>query len=149
MITVIANLKGGTGKSTVAFNLAVWLRSAGKDITVIDLDPQRTLSDVAGVRLEEGIKPLLHVQPGPLPGIRPLRRSEQTLIDVGTADLESFKQALMIADRVLIPVTPSQADVWSTQRFVQFLHKTTSGCPPESFTFNENGDLGNGNADEK
>lgn len=135
MITVIANLKGGTGKSTVTFNLAVWLCSGGKEITVIDLDPQKTLSDVASVRLEERIEPPIHVQSGPLPGVSPLRKSEETLIDVGTADLESFKQALMIADRVLIPVTPSQADVWSTQRFVQFLHKTTAGCPPESITF--------------
>ena len=59
MITVIANLKGGTGKSTVTFNLAVWLRSTGRRTTVIDLDPQRTLSDAAALRMEEGIEPSL------------------------------------------------------------------------------------------
>jgi chromosome partitioning protein len=135
MITVIANLKGGTGKSTVTFNLAVWLCSQGRKITVIDLDPQQTLTDVAALRQDEGVAPPIPVQPGPLPGVSPLRHAEETLIDVGTADLESFKQALLIADRILIPVTPSQADVWSTQRFVQFLYKTTNGCPPESITF--------------
>jgi hypothetical protein len=41
----------------------------------------------------------------------------------------------MIADRILIPVTPSQADIWSTQRFVGFLYKNTHGNPPEALTF--------------
>ena len=61
--------------------------------------------------------------------------AEEIIIDVGTADLGSFKQAIMIADRILIPVTPSQADIWSTQRFVGFLSKNTHGNPPESITF--------------
>ena len=34
MITVIGNFKGGTGKSTVAFNLAIWLASQGRKVAV-------------------------------------------------------------------------------------------------------------------
>ena len=135
MITVIANLKGGTGKSTVTFNLAIWLRSAGRRTTAIDLDPQRTLSDAAALRMEEGIEPIIHVQAGTFPDVTLPEDAEEIIIDVGTADLESFKQAIMIADRILIPVTPSQADIWSTQRFVAFLYKNTHGNPPESITF--------------
>ncbi|MBT8429191.1 MAG: AAA family ATPase [Gammaproteobacteria bacterium] len=141
MITVIANLKGGTGKSTVTFNLAVWLCSRGIELTVIDLDPQRTLTDVAALRLEEGLEPPIHVQSGPFSSVRLPGDTDETLIDVGTADLDSFKQALRIADRVLIPVTPSQADVWSTQRFVQFLYKITEGNPPESIAFINRADI--------
>ena len=135
MITVIANLKGGTGKSTVTFNLAIWLRSMGRRTTVIDLDPQRTLSDAAALRLEEGIKPSIRVQAGTFQDVTLPQDAEEIIIDVGTADLGSFKQAIMIADRILIPVTPSQADIWSTQRFVGFLYKNTHGNPPESITF--------------
>lgn len=135
MITVIANLKGGTGKSTVTFNLAVWLCSKGRRATVIDLDPQRTLSDVAALRLEEGIEPSIRVEAGPFSDVTLPEDAEEIIIDVGTADLGSFKQAIMIADRILIPVTPSQADIWSTQRFVRFLYKNTHGNPPESITF--------------
>ena len=135
MITVIANLKGGTGKSTVTFNLAVWLRSAGRRTTVIDLDPQRTLTDAAALRREEGIEPSIRVEAGTFSEVSLPNNAEEIIIDVGTADLGSFKQAIMIADRVLIPVTPSQADIWSTQRFVRFLYKNTHGNPPQSFTF--------------
>lgn len=142
MITVIANLKGGTGKSTVAFNLAVWLRSLDRRIAVIDLDPQRTLSDVAALRTEEAIEPALWVEAGPFSEVSFPENAEEIIIDVGTADLESFKQAIMIADRILIPVTPSQADIWSTQRFISFLNKNTHGNPPESLTFLNRVDTG-------
>ena len=43
MLTVVGNLKGGTGKSTVAFNLAVWLAHDRPGVRVFDLDPQATL----------------------------------------------------------------------------------------------------------
>jgi len=144
MITVIANLKGGTGKSTVTFNLALWLRTTGRRTTVIDLDPQKTLSDAAALRMEEGIEPSLRVQAGTFADVTLPQDAEEIIIDVGTADLESFKQAIMIADRILIPVTPSQADIWSTQRFVGFLYKNTHGNPPESITFLNRADTNKG-----
>ncbi|MGD8589631.1 MAG: ParA family protein, partial [Chromatiales bacterium] len=62
MITVIGSLKGGSGKSTVAFNLAVWLAMAEANVLVVDSDPQATLTDVAEVRMEEGFEPNLLVK---------------------------------------------------------------------------------------
>ena len=37
MITVIGNLKGGSGKSTVAFNLAIWLAMQNKAFGVLQM----------------------------------------------------------------------------------------------------------------
>lgn len=62
MITVVGSLKGGSGKSTVTFNLAIWLTLAECAVQVIDLDPQATLRDVAEVRQEEGYKPTISVR---------------------------------------------------------------------------------------
>jgi chromosome partitioning protein len=116
MITVVATLKGGTGKSTVSFNLSVWLASHGFKVQVIDLDPQQTLVDVITIRSEEGYEPQLSVGTG----INKVKKKKdhQTIVDVGTADIEALKEAVKRADRVIIPVPPSQADVWSTQRFL-------------------------------
>ncbi|HAT50499.1 MAG TPA: chromosome partitioning protein, partial [Alphaproteobacteria bacterium] len=61
MITVIGNLKGGCGKSTITFNLAVWLAVKGCNVICFDLDPQSTLSDVNEVRMEEGVTPELKI----------------------------------------------------------------------------------------
>jgi len=62
MITVVGNLKGGTGKSTVTFNVAIWLLASDRDVVVYDLDPQQTLSDVAEVRKDEELTPKLKVK---------------------------------------------------------------------------------------
>ena len=120
MRTVVANLKGGTGKSTVAFNLALWILAQGRRALVADLDPQRTLSDVLEVREEEGYEPTLDHDHS-LEAVPKDQASgyDEVLIDVGASDMEALLAAAGAADRVLIPVPPSQADVWSTYRFVQ------------------------------
>jgi len=121
MITVVGSLKGGSGKSTLTFNLAVWLTMAEMGVQVIDLDPQATLRDVAEVRDEEGYRPAIKVSGKKALDSDKLGKADEVLIDIGTADLERMKQAIKIADRILVPVPPSQADIWSAQRFIQFV----------------------------
>ncbi len=135
MITVIGSLKGGSGKSTVTFNLAVWLEMAEAEVLVVDADPQATLTDVAEVRLEEGYEPLLNLKDASALSRKKLQGYDEVLIDVGTSDIESMKLALALADRVVIPVPPSQADIWSTQRFIKFLDDAVDGERPELVSF--------------
>ncbi len=135
MITVIGSLKGGSGKSTVTFNLAVWLEMAEAEVLVIDADPQATLSDVSEVRTEEGYEPFLNIKDTSALSRKKLAGYDEVLIDVGTSDIESMKLALALADRVVIPVPPSQADIWSTQRFINFLDEVVDGDRPELLAF--------------
>ena len=121
MITVIGSLKGGSGKSTVTFNLAVWLSMAGQDVLAIDVDPQATLSDVVEVRTEEGYEPAIVVKGKTALRQDAMQDADEVLIDIGTADIESMKKAISLADRIVVPVPPSQADIWSTQRFIRFV----------------------------
>lgn len=138
MITVIGNLKGGCGKSTITFNLAVWLARAGRDVVAFDLDPQATLSDANEVRLEEGMQPTITVlRPESDPG-RVFRehQSGEILVDVGAANLWAMRQAIASAQRILVPVPPSQADVWSTQRFLNVIAEAVGEKPwPEICMF--------------
>ena len=120
MITVIANLKGGSGKSTIAFNLALWLKEQGQSILTFDLDPQGTLTDVAEVRSEEGLEPIKV-----LTDVSQLSTytENHVLIDVG-------------ADKIIIPVSPSQPDLWATQRFLNIVkNATTQGKETELIAF--------------
>ncbi len=135
MITVIGSLKGGSGKSTVTFNLAVWLEMAEAEVLVVDADPQATLTDVAEVRMEEGFEPFLNLKDTSVLSRKKLKGYDEVLIDVGTSDIESMKLALALADRVVIPVPPSQADIWSTQRFLKFLDDAVDGERPELLSF--------------
>lgn len=122
MITVIGSLKGGSGKSTITFNLAVWLAMADAEVAVVDADPQATLSDVLEVRSEEGFEPGIQQLPvSTLNEVDSLGEFEQVLVDIGTASMDNLKAAIAVADRIIVPVPPSQADIWSTQRFLRFV----------------------------
>ena len=132
MITVVGNLKGGTGKSTVVFNLALWLATSDQPVTLCDLDPQNTLRDAIDVRVEEGYEPTVSVF-----GSVPKKPSGNVIIDIGLSDMEAARGALARADRVLIPVTPSQADVWATQQFLTIIDESTRAnrVKPEIYAF--------------
>lgn len=45
MIIVIANSKGGVGKSTLAVHLAAWLSEQGQRVTLVDCDTQHSSSE--------------------------------------------------------------------------------------------------------
>jgi len=140
MMTIIGSYKGGSGKSTVTFNLAVWLAMANVDVQLIDADPQSTLTDVVEVRVEDGFDPPLRV--GDRSGLTSerLRAADETLIDVGTADMDAMRQALGLCDRVIVPVPPSQADIWSTQRYIRLVNSMPRDKPVEIIGFINRGD---------
>jgi len=141
MITLVGSLKGGSGKSTVTFNLAVWLAMAELKVLVVDTDPQATLTDVAEVRAEEGYDPPIRVHGVSALKEKKLSDADEVLIDVGTAGMDSFKRALELADRVVVPVPPSQADIWSTQRFIRFVEMNANPtAKPEILGFINRGD---------
>ncbi len=136
-ITVIANLKGGSGKSTVTFNLGLWLLNMGQDVVVYDLDPQGTLSDLAEIRAEEEYEPAITAYQNKRNLIKHLQsHSGQVLVDVGASNMEAMKKAISVANQVIIPVPPSQPDVWATQRFLQIVD-TVRGKKkgPKLYTF--------------
>jgi len=123
MITLVGNFKGGTGKSTVAFNLAIWLATQGKKVAAVDLDPQGSLTDVMYVREEMEYAPIV-------PVLQELTKKigkdwDEVIVDVGTADLPAMEKAMSLAGRIVVPVAPSQADVWSTQRFMDIVRKNS------------------------
>lgn len=123
MFTIVGNLKGGTGKSTVAFNLAVWLAHEASGVRVFDLDPQATLMDTAEIREEDGFEPVVEVSNDidELEALVKSKKGPQLLADVSATNMPQLEKAISMADRVLIPVQPSQADIWSTQRFLKIV----------------------------
>ncbi|WP_058556066.1 AAA family ATPase [Thiohalocapsa sp. ML1] len=141
MITVIGSLKGGSGKSTLTFNLGVWLAMADMDVQLIDADPQATLLDVTEVRAEEGFQPKLLVRDRSALTAEGLAEHEETLIDIGTADMDAMRTALSFCQRVVLPVPPSQADIWSAQRFARLVRSVEAqGAAPEIIGFINRGD---------
>jgi len=129
MITVVGNMKGGSGKSTVAFNLGVWRAMQNRSVKLVDLDAQRTLSDLVAIRAEEGFVPELGMLSADI-NLSDLRSDPADIIvDVGASNFERMLEAIRHADCILIPVVPGQADVWSTQRYLKIVQgERRPGC---------------------
>ncbi|MEW6739402.1 MAG: ParA family protein [Nitrospirota bacterium] len=64
---VIANQKGGVGKTTTTLNLAASLALAEKDILVIDTDPQGNLTSGLGINRDDLQKSLYDIYTGKFP----------------------------------------------------------------------------------
>ena len=53
MVVVLAQTKGGVGKSTLAVNFAVERSRAGRDVLLVDADEQATATDFTALRTEQ------------------------------------------------------------------------------------------------
>ena len=119
MIVTVGNTKGGVGKTTLAVQLALNRRLAGREVLLIDADTQGSSQDAASIRAEAGRAPILtcvQLAEGKL--LRSHLASlagkyEHTLIDAGGRDNEALRVALSLTDVTLIPVQPRAVDVWA------------------------------------
>lgn len=129
MIVLVGSDKGGTGKTTVATNLAVLCAARGQDVLLVDTDSNVSSTVWSSVR-EASERPNLPKitcmsKTGPSTGydIAKLRDKFDTIIvDAGGRDSLELRAATMIADRMVIPVKPSQFDIWTLTPMEQMLY---------------------------
>lgn len=122
MIIVVGGIKGGSGKTTVATNLAVIRSKAGKDVLLIDADDQETSSDFTILRnevLEDGAGYTNIKLTGAAVRTETLRlkdKYQDVIIDTGGRDTTSQRAALTVADIMLVPFIPRSFDLWTIEK---------------------------------
>jgi chromosome partitioning protein len=126
MIVVISSEKGGTGKTTIATNLAIIRSQRGADVLLIDADSQRSAFDFSAVREIEGHQPSLCCAgisgQGTYDEIRKMStKFDDAIVDVGGRDTVTLRKALLVADVVLVPFIPSQLDMWGLERMDEII----------------------------
>ena len=118
---LIANSKGGSGKTTLATNLAGYFASRGQRVVLSDLDRQQSALDWLKRRPE--ILPRIQGSDG-----RSQRSNnsgaEWTVID-SPAGLhgEKLTEAIKLADWVIVPVQASAFDIGATSDFLDALRE--------------------------
>lgn len=124
MIIAVTNLKGGVGKSTLARNLAAYFIHKGIKACIIDTDlEQRTTCDWLERRDENAV----HIPVFPMTTVQGLPKDVEThlndgykmvIID-GVPQMDQVAtRTMLIADILLVPVTPSIDDLKSFERFL-------------------------------
>jgi chromosome partitioning protein len=123
-VIAVAGQKGGTGKSTLAVNLAAYWHEQGRRVLLVDADPQGTTLTWSEVAAEQGIGGPTVTALGDN-----LRQALPTLaesFDVAVIDLpgrvgKRQGAAMMVADLVLLPSGPSTPDVWALAESAQIV----------------------------
>jgi len=130
MITLIGSTKGGVGKTTLSYNFAVTLAQAGQDVLLIDGDEQAHCMSFAELRKNNrpdgpnfDITSLLGKQFMFKDNLGKIERHQEVIIDVGGRDTDSFRNALFLADLILVPTVPRTADVWGSISTAQVINQ--------------------------
>lgn len=129
MIILIGGEKGGTGKTTIATNLAQLRAKAGFDILLIDTDKQASSTFWASTREENKQEPFIasvqkHGKNITKDILALANRYDDVIIDAGGRDSVELRAALLASHLVIIPVQASQFDLWSLGTLDDLLTET-------------------------
>lgn len=117
-VIVVANPKGGVGKSALATNLAGWLACQGHAVMLGDLDRQQSTRQWLALRPVQ--LPTIRgweVVDGDV--VRPPKGTTHLVLDT-PAGLHGkrFEAVMKLADRLLVPLQPSPFDLAATHAFL-------------------------------
>ncbi len=117
-VIAVAQRKGGAGKSTLAANLAAAFAGQGERVALLDTDPQQTLRHWHEARGKSAKASVLDFEapsgwrvPGAADKYR--RSHDVVLLDTPPHDDTDARIAIRAADLVLVPLQPSDADLWA------------------------------------
>lgn len=123
-VLVIANTKGGVGKSTTAVNLAAYLSRHGRTL-LIDTDKQASAATWASWRRDRSMPhnptTVILLNDSVVKEGRALAAEhEYTVIDAGGKDNPGMRYAMLLADTLLVPLSDSNFDTaaWTDMREV-------------------------------
>jgi chromosome partitioning protein len=123
-VVLVANPKGGVGKSTLATNIAGYFASRGHAVMLGDVDRQQSSRLWLGLRPPQARSIASWEASGDSSVVRPPRGTTHAVLDT-PAGLHGwrFKDVLSLADKVIVPLQPSIFDIYATRDFLDKLQE--------------------------
>jgi len=122
-VIVVANPKGGVGKSTLATNIAGFLAAAGHAVMLGDVDRQQSARQWLALRPPQ----VPTIRAWDVAGndiVRPPKGTTHVVLDTPAGlHVKRLDAVMRIADRILIPLQPSLFDIQATHTFVATLRE--------------------------
>lgn len=122
MIYTIGGIKGGSGKTTIATNLTVFLLQQGRDVLLVDADDQESATDFTAFR-HQSLNGELGYTAVKLTGrelhaniTRLATKYDDIVIDTGGRDTVSQRSALTVSQAYLVPFAPRSLDIWTLRK---------------------------------
>lgn len=124
MIISITNEKGGSGKTTIAVNLASYFANKGDNVLLVDSDPQGSVRAFIESRMQENKE--LNFTSISLLGnsiaqqIHKLKSNyDLVIIDTGGRDSAEMRGAMSVANISIVPIIPSQYDIAVLNKMIE------------------------------
>ena len=120
-VIVVANPKGGVGKTTLSSNIAGYLASRGHAVMLGDADRQQSARTWLSLR-PAGLPRIAAWEVSHDDVVRPPKGTTHVVLDT-PAGLHGkrFDEVMKIADKVIVPLQPSIFDIHATHEFVRQL----------------------------
>lgn len=140
-IVAVLNMKGGSGKSTIATNLARGLQEHGS-VCIVDADPQGTALRWDNANPDDADLPGVFAASMPLDKRIPelAKGWDCVVVDGAAKAKDRTRQSVQAADVVLVPVRPSGADIWASEWLVGVIRnrqRMTGGTPAAAFVISQ------------
>lgn len=143
MIITTGGIKGGSGKTTISTNLAVYLSSKGRDVLFIDADDQESAYQFSmqrqGIKGEGGTGYTAIRQKNKEVRSEVLKmvgKFDDIVIDTGGRDTASQRAALSVTNVYLVPFFPRGVDAWTLPEVETLVSEMQDGNPNlKAFSF--------------
>jgi chromosome partitioning protein len=128
-ITLVGGEKGGAGKSTIATNLAAMRAAAGKDVVLVDTDPQASANTWIAQRGELGVTPQFVCMQKYGPTIKDTlldlqKKYDDVIVDAGGRDSIELRGSMVVANVLVSPIQASCFDLWTLHRLNELVENT-------------------------